>query len=191
MFPQKGATIPEIRFNCFSEPWEKRKLSCVSERITRKNTNNESSLPLTASAQHGLIDQKQFFNHQIASRDMSGYYLLMNGEFAYNKSYTADYPWGTVKRLDRYEMGALSTLYIVFRPTDIVSEYLVHFYDTSLWHSEVAMIATEGARNHGLLNISSDDFFETNIIVPKSKEEQTAIGNFFRSLDDLIRLHGQ
>lgn len=84
------------------------------ERVTRKNENRESELPLTISAQYGLIDQNEFFDKRIASRDVSGYYLLKKGEFAYNKSTSSDAPWGAVKRLDRYEMGVLSTLYIVF-----------------------------------------------------------------------------
>jgi type I restriction enzyme S subunit len=89
-------------------------LNDISERITRKNTNNESSLPLTVSAQYGLINQNDFFNSRIASKDVSGYYLIKNGEFAYNKSSSDGYPFGAVKRLDRYKMGVLSTLYIIF-----------------------------------------------------------------------------
>jgi len=186
MFPKIGVYMPEIRFAEYTSAWERRPLNNIVERINRKNSNHESFLPLTISAQNGLIDQREFFTHQVASRDMSGYYLLLNGEFAYNKSYTSGYPWGAVKRLDRYDKGALSTLYIVFKPTDVDSEYLVHYYDTSLWHSEIAMIATEGARNHGLLNIQPSAFFQTTVIMPESKEEQAAIGDFFRNLDTLI-----
>ena len=62
--------------------WEKRKLGEVAHRVIRKNEGNQSDLPLTISAQHGLVDQRDYFNNQVASRDMSGYYLLENGEFA-------------------------------------------------------------------------------------------------------------
>ena len=107
------------------------------ERVTRKNENLESELPLTISAQYGLIDQNEFFDKRIASRDVSGYYLLKKGEFAYNKSTSSDAPWGAVKRLDRYEMGVLSTLYIVFalkEDGNIDSDFLVSYYDTDCWH---------------------------------------------------------
>ena len=180
---------PEIRFAGFTDDWEQRKLGEVVERITRKNLNLESRLPLTISAQDGLISQTEFFDKQVASKNISGYYLIENGEFAYNKSYSNGYPWGAIKRLDKYKNGVLSTLYIVFNPIDVDSQFLVSYFDTTFWHSEIAEIAVEGARNHGLLNIPVMDFFRIKIKIPKSKEEQTQIGNFFKQLDDTIALH--
>lgn len=129
------------------------------------------------------------FNKQVASRDVTGYFLVKNGEFAYNKSYSNGYPWGAIKRLDKYEMGVLSTLYIVFKPTAINSQFLVSYYETTRWYREVSKNAAEGARNHGLLNISPNDFFNTLLTIPKSAEEQQQIGSFFKQLDDTIALH--
>jgi type I site-specific deoxyribonuclease specificity subunit len=180
--------IPDYRFKNYTEPWEEKKLGEIVERITRKNKNLESDLPLTISAQYGLIDQETFFNKKVASKDVSGYYLLKKGEFAYNKSYSSDYPWGAVKRLDNYEMGVLSTLYIVFRPNSIDSDFLAVYYDSPKWYKEVSMRAAEGARNHGLLNISPQDFFDTELIFPVNQSEQTAIGSFFQDIDQLISL---
>ena len=191
MFPQDGEKVPEIRFDGFTEEWERRSLNSIVKRVTRKNKNLESSLPLTISAQHGLVDQNTFFNKQVASKDVSGYYLVKKGEFAYNKSYSSGYPWGAIKRLDNYDMGVLSTLYIVFQPVNIVSDFLVTYYDTNLWHKEVSMRAAEGARNHGLLNISAQDFFETELIISTNTEEQARIGCYFKQLDDTIALHKQ
>lgn len=178
--------MPGLRFRGFYDAWEQRKLSDLTERVTRKNKNNESSRPLTISAQNGLIDQNDFFGKQIASRDVSGYFLVKNGEFAYNKSYSNGYPWGVIKRLDNYDMGVLSTLYIVFRPINISSQFLVYYYDTSIWHKEIAKNAAEGARNHGLLNITPVDFFGTSLVIPNSIEEQQKIGLLFKQLDNLI-----
>lgn len=183
------ASYPQLRFKGFTDPWEERKLSSISERVTRKNKNNESTLPLTISAQDGLVDQNDFFNKQVASRDVTGYFLVKNGEFAYNKSYSNGYPWGAIKRLDKYDMGVLSTLYIVFRPTKINSQFLVSYYDTTRWYREVSKNAAEGARNHGLLNIAPTDFFNTLLVVPKIVDEQQKIGSFFKQLDDTIALH--
>ena len=162
------------------------------DRVVRKNTNNESTLPLTISAQYGLVDQITYFNNRVASRDVSNYYLVLNGEFAYNKSTSDGYPFGAVKRLDLYEKGVLSTLYIVFAPKkeqQIDSDYLTVFFDTDRWHKGVAERAAEGARNHGLLNISAEDFFDIDLSVPKDIVEQKLIGAFIRQLDNLITLH--
>ena len=189
-YVRPATRIPSALLHVVPMPaWEQRKLGDIAERVTRKNENNESDLPLTISAQHGLIDQRLFFNAQVASRDMSGYYLLRQGEFAYNKSTSADSPWGAIKRLTRYEKGCVSTLYICFALLNANPDYLVTYYETNRWHKAVQMIAAEGARNHGLLNIAPDDFFDTMVSLPESQAEQQTIGAFFSRLDSLITLH--
>lgn len=192
MFPQAGETKPRVRFKGFKEDWKKSKLNQLANRITRKNKKLETQLPLTISAIDGLISQDSFFNDIVASSNLSGYYLIREGEFAYNKSYSNGYPFGVVKRLEKYNMGALSTLYIVFAlNTNILSDYVAYFFDTTLWHNEVAKSAAEGARNHGLLNINTDDFLGIEILFPPSLSEQRQIASFFRSLDTQIFLETQ
>ena len=186
MFPKVGENVPRVRFLGFTEPWAQVALEYIAERVTRKNTKLESTLPLTISAQHGLIDQTEFFNKQVASRDVSDYFLIKKGEFAYNKSYSNGYPWGAVKRLDEYEKGVLSTLYIVFKPIYVDSEFLVQYYEADNWHTEIIKYAAEGARNHGLLNITPTNFFKTVLAIPSTREEQKVTGSFFETLDKQI-----
>lgn len=172
--------------------WEQRKLGELVERITRKNQDLVSELPLTISAQYGLIDQNEFFDKRVASKDVSGYYLIKNGEFAYNKSTSTEAPWGAIKRLDCYENGVLSTLYIIFgikEDVPVDSDFLASYYSTNLWHKGIHEIAAEGARNHGLLNIAPADFFETKLMIPQDVEEQKKIGKYFTMLEALITLH--
>ena len=188
----KNKKTPAIRFKGFTDDWEQRKLWNIVERVTRKNKNLESTLPLTISAQYGLINQNEFFDKRIASKDVSNYYLVHKGEFAYNKSTSADAPWGAIKRLDRYEGGVLSTLYIVFKIADeskVDSDYIASYYDSTLWYKGIHAIAAEGARNHGLLNIAPADFFEIDLLMPKDITEQKKIGNYLKNLDHLITLH--
>ena len=185
----KEGRVPQIRFAGFTDPWEQRKLGELARRVTRKNTERESDLPLTISAQYGLIDQRVFFNNQVASKDMSGYFLLRKGEFAYNKSTSSDSPWGAIKRLVKYDKGCVSTLYICFELLEADPDYLVTYYETNRWHNAVQLIAAEGARNHGLLNIAPDDFFETQLTIPSNRAEQARIGSCFMQLDHLITLH--
>ena len=158
-----------------------------TERVKRKNKYNLSKLPLTISAKYGLVDQITFFNKIVASTDMSNYYLLKKGEFAYNKSYSNDYPWGAIKRLDNYEQGVLSALYICFATQDNVeSDFILQYFESPKWHKSVSEIAVEGARNHGLLNISVQDFFQTYHYVPKEKKEQTKIATLLYLIDERI-----
>mgnify|MGYP002726903154 FL=1 len=107
-----------------------KKLGEIAERVTRKNKNNETPLPLTISSKDGLVDQVTYFNKTVASKDMSGYHLLKNGEFAYNKSYSVGYDFGSIKRLDKYPMGALSTLYICFSIKNFDSDFMKVYFDS-------------------------------------------------------------
>ena len=177
---------PKLRFPSFDEPWKAEKLSDFAERVTRKNTNNETSLPLTISSKDGLVDQISYFNKTVASKDMSGYYLLKNGEYAYNKSYSVGYDFGSVKRLDRYDMGALSTLYICFALKKHDSDFIKAYFDSLKWYREIYMISAEGARNHGLLNVPTDEFFDTKHYIPMDLAEQRKIANFMIALERRI-----
>lgn len=189
---EKKDKAPQIRFKRYTDDWEQRKLGDLVDRVTRKNQDLVSELPLTISAQYGLIDQNEFFDKRVASKDVRGYYLIKNGEFAYNKSTSIDAPWGAIKRLDRYENGVLSTLYIVFGIKEnnfVDSDFLVSYYSTNLWHKGIHKIAAEGARNHGLLNIAPADFFKTELMIPQDIGEQKKIGKYFTKLEALITLH--
>ena len=154
---------PNRRFEGCSEPLSTYKMKDFCFRITDKNKDNKCSLVLTIAAQYGLVDQESFFNKSVASENLTGYYILNKGDFAYNRSYSSGYAWGAVKRLDNYSEGVLSTLYVCFRADESIvnSDYLSYYFESSKWHKEVSDISGEGARNHGLLNISVSDYFNT------------------------------
>ena len=177
---------PKLRFPGFDEPWRVERLSDFADRVTRKNSKNETDLPLTISSKDGLVDQVSYFNKTVASKDMSGYYLLKNGEFAYNKSYSVGYDFGSIKRLDRYPMGALSTLYICFALKKHDSDFIKAYFDSLKWYREIYMISAEGARNHGLLNVPTDEFFDTKHYLPENTEEQRKIADFLITLEHRI-----
>ena len=173
----------KLRFDDFDEEWKIVKLKDIVERVTRRNSDLQSNLALTISAEYGLIDQEKFFNKIVASKSLKNYYLIKNGEFAYNKSYSSGYPFGAIKRLNDYDRGALSTLYICFKPTNVDSDFLQEYFETTMWYKEIYKIAVEGARNHGLLNIAVGDFFNTKHIIPQSIEEQQEIANFLKTIN--------
>ncbi len=179
---------PKLRFPGFDEPWRAIKLREFAERVTRKNSSNESDLPLTISSKDGLVDQISYFNKTVASKDMSGYYLLKNGEYAYNKSYSVGYDFGSIKRLDRYPLGALSTLYICFALTKFNSDFIHTYFDSLKWYKEIYMISAEGARNHGLLNVPTDEFFETQHILTENAGEQEKIAQFISLVERRIKV---
>ena len=132
------------------------------------------------------MNQVSYFNKTVASKDMSGYYLLLNGEYAYNKSYSVGYDFGSIKRLDRYPMGALSTLYICFALKKHDSDFIKAYFDSLKWYREIYMISAEGARNHGLLNVPTNEFFETKHYLPQNLNEQRKIADFIIALEHRI-----
>ena len=168
--------------------WEEARFKNKFSRLTRKNMEGNTNV-LTISAQYGLINQESFFNKSIASENTTNYFLLRNGEYAYNKSYSNGYPYGALKRLEKYESGIVSPLYICFSAIEQnkCPEFYIQYFEAGKMNSEIKAIAQEGARNHGLLNISVDDFFNTFIIVPPLAEQEK-IAEILQTQDKVIEL---
>ena len=179
---------PMCRIEGFEQALSTYKMSDFSSRIATKNKDSKCSLVLTIAAQYGLVNQESFFNKSVASENLTGYYLLHKGEFAYNRSYSAGYDWGTVKRLDNYDEGVLSTLYICFKINETIvdSDYLAYYFESTKWHRGLSDIAGEGARNHGLLNVSMTDYFNTKHRFPVI-EEQKAIAKMLNTIAEKER----
>lgn len=168
--------------------WEETRFNKKFSRINRKNTEGNTNV-LTISAQYGLINQEEFFNKSVASEDKSTYFLLRNGEYAYNKSYSSGYPFGALKRLERYDSGVVSPLYICFATTseNKCPDFYSQYFEAGKMNSEIQAFAQEGARNHGLLNISVDDFFNSILIAPPLAE-QKKIAEILAAQDKVIAL---
>ena len=185
MFPQKGETTPRLRFPGFTGEWEEKVMSDVFTRRTEKNAEDNKNV-LTISAQYGLISQLEFFKKSVSAADVTGYYLLHKGDFAYNKSSSQGKPVGAIKPLKLYEKGAVSTLYIVFRCKDPNAiGFWEQYFDAGIFDNEIMSIAQEGARNHGLLNVPTNDFFGLNILSP-SPAEQQKIAECLSAMDNMI-----
>lgn len=185
---QKQALMQQLlsgkrRLPGFSEPWAWADFADVFSRVKTKNAEGNTNV-LTISAQHGLISQVEYFNKTVASDDVRGYTLLQRGDFAYNKSYSDGYPIGAIKPLDRYDSGIVSSLYICFRlaKRGFDHDFFRHYFEAGLFNREIAAIAQEGARNHGLLNVSVAEFFETSLHIPQP-DEQAAIAKIINAAE--------
>lgn len=173
----------------YQAEWQPYVLSSLVNRVTRKNSENQTNIPLTMSARDGLIDQESYFNKTVASSDLSNYTLLYQGEFAYNHSSSKGYDYGAIHRLTKLSCGAVTPLYFCFSIKDqanIDSDFLAYYFESQKWTREVASICSKGARQHGALNISVDDFFNIVIYAPPSIEEQRQIVNIASSIDNTI-----
>lgn len=185
LFPQNGEKTPRLRFPGFEGEWEEKKISDVFSRRSEKNSENNKNV-LTISAQYGLISQLDFFKKSVSASDVTGYYLLHKGDFAYNKSSSQGKPVGAIKPLKLYDKGVVSTLYICFRCKDSNAiGFCEQYFDAGIFDKEIMSIAQEGARNHGLLNVPTRDFFNLVVKMPIPSEQQT-IASFLSEFDSLI-----
>lgn len=177
------------RLKGFGGEWKESKLSDLFDRVTRKNTEGNTTV-VTISAQRGFVRQTDFFNKNIASEITDNYFLVEKGEFCYNKSYSNGYPWGATKRLTDFEKAVVTTLYICFGVKDgrkTNSEFFEQYFGANLLDKGLTKIAHEGGRAHGLLNVTPSDFFSLKITVP-SYEEQAAIAQVLQAADKEIQL---
>ncbi|MDP3462482.1 MAG: restriction endonuclease subunit S [Bacteroidales bacterium] len=172
------------RLKGFGGELKEKKLSELFERVTRRNDEGNTNV-VTISAQRGFVRQTDFFNKNIASEITDNYFLVEKGEFCYNKSYSNGYPWGATKRLNDFEKAVVTTLYICFRVKDeklTNPEFFEQFFGANHLDKGLTKIAHEGGRAHGLLNVTSSDFFSLKITVP-TYEEQTAIAQVLKAAD--------
>ena len=188
----KSGKVPrgykKTKIGIFPVEWEEKKFKTMFYRLQRKNEECNTNV-LTISAQYGLINQGDFFNKEVASDDKSNYYLINKGEWAYNKSYSSGYPFGAIKRLEKYDKGIVSPLYICFSQTqeNKCPDFYLQYFENGLLDKEIKAIAQEGARNHGLLDMGIDDFFNTTIIVPPVDAQQK-IAEILQTQDRIIEL---
>ena len=172
----------------FDEEWREVQINEIFKAVRRKNTKGISRV-LTASGEYGLIDQTKYFNRSVVGKSIEGYFHLHKGEFAYNRSSMNGYPYGAIKRLDEYEEGVLSTLYICFAPArnDCCSDFYKHLFEGGILNEQLRKVVHVGARAHGLLNVTLHDFFSLKVVCP-TIEEQEKIAEFLNLVDEEIHL---
>ena len=188
MFPKGGSLYPEIRFAGFTNHWEQRKLGELASKRIEKNTNGIKET-FTNSAEHGVVSQLDYFDHDITNDANIGNYSVVHpDDFIYNPRISAVAPCGPINRNKLDRNGVMSPLYTVFSVDDTIDKlYLEHYFKTSRWHQFMFLEGNSGARSDRF-SISDSIFFEMPIQCPVL-EEQELIASFFGRLDSLITLH--
>ena len=184
MFPKNGASVPEIRFKGFTDPWEQRKFSDITFPAGEKNRDNLPLESYSITNEHGFIPQDEKFENGGTMReaDKRMYYIVSPNSFAYNP---ARINVGSIGYQNTGKDVIVSSLYEVFKTSDDVDDRLLwHWFKSPDFQKLIFQLQEGGVR----LYFYYDKLCMGTVSLP-SLEEQRKIGQLFDSLDTLITLH--
>ncbi len=178
---------PQIRFAGFDDAWEQRKLSSITEEVTR--TDPESTAPvMMITANNGFIEQSDRYAFNNAGESLKKYIVLEKGEMAYNHGASKLRPYGSCFALTTAENARIPFVYHCFSVGENDPEFVSMELNGSRVENQLRRIVSSGARMDGLLNISYEEYSSVELMIP-SIPEQHALADYFRRLDNLITLH--
>jgi type I restriction enzyme S subunit len=182
----KPALVPKLRFPEFrgAEGWKFIPLNRLAIRAKQKNRDEKIDRVLTNSAELGVIDQRDYFDKDIATQGkLEGYFFVELGSYVYNPRISSTAPVGPISK-NKIGTGVMSPLYTVFKFKDDRNDFYEHFFKTTGWHTYMRQASSTGAR-HDRMAISSDDFMAMPLPAPSTAEQQK-IAVCLSSADDLI-----
>jgi type I restriction enzyme S subunit len=191
MKKSKRTLTPKLRFPEFrKEPgWNEVPLEKIAERTTTKNLDGSIARVLTNSAEHGVLDQRDYFDKDIANAgNIDGYYIVDFGDYVYNPRISTLAPVGPISR-NNIGKGVMSPLYTVFRFTDKNTDFYQYYFKTASWHLYLRRVSSMGAR-HDRMSITTGDFMAMPVPTPLPQEQQK-IADCLSSLDGLIAAEGR
>ena len=189
MFPKNGASVPEIRFKGFTDPWEQRKLEEYLEVSSQKNFEGIYTKEdvLSVSGDFGIVNQIEFQGRSFAGASVANYGVVETGDIVYTKSPLKSNPYGIIKA-NKGKNGIVSTLYAVYKPKQSVNPEFVQIYfeQDARMNNYMHPLVNKGAKND--MKVSAENALKGQIVFPDIKEQRT-ISEFFRNLETLITLH--
>ena len=175
---------PRIRFKGFAEDWEQRKFSDITYLSGIKNKENKPYESYSISNEFGFIPQDEQFENggTMKTADKSMYYIVSKNSFAYNP---ARINVGSIGYYDKPDNVIVSSLYEVFKTTDIVNDkFLWHWFKSNQFNRLIEKYQEGGVR----LYFYYDKLCKGTIELPAIKE-QNKISNLLDDLDIYITLH--
>ena len=201
MFPKNGQKNPEIRFDGFTDDWEQRKFKDVFDGLqnntfSRADLNYESGAVKNVHYGDVLIKFGDFID---VSKDELPFITDESQTTKYNSSFLQD---GDIIIADTAEdstvgkcseivgfqgVKLLSGLHTIpCRPKEkYAPKFMGYYINSDAYHKQLIPLM-QGIK---VTSISKSALQETDMILPKSFEEQAQIGEYFSNIDHLITLH--
>ena len=182
MFPPNGASVPEIRFKGFTDPWEQRKLKELYFQLTERNTD---LLPYQKTLSVATMSFKTDGNGA-ADTSLANYKRLRTGDIAFEGHTSKEFRYGRFVLNDVGD-GIMSPRFSALRP---LHEMPINFWKYYIHYEPIMRKVLVNSTKAGTMmnELVINDFLQGSILVP-SMAEQQAIGRFFKQLDTLITLH--
>ena len=182
MFPKKGMTVPEIRFDGFTDDWEQRKLGSLLNE-TREKTKVENEDTLLSCAIDGMYLNSELFSHFRGSSNI-GYLKVKKNDLILSAQ---NLHLGNCNVNLRFEHGIISPAYKVYEFVDCDPLFMQAWVKQDSTKKFFLKASTEGA-SVCRKNIVWDELYKQTLPIPKLKEQEK-IGQYFNNLDHLITLH--
>ena len=162
--------------------WEEKKLGEVLVKNSKKNKNQEFKLVQSVSNKRGFVNQDEYFEDRIiASKDLSNYYVIQKGDFAYNPSRI---DVGSLAYKFDNNTSVISPLYISFKAvvSSLVDSFLLEWFTTQQFTRQMNSSFEGSVRN----TLSYESLRKIDITFP-CIEEQTKIAHFLSAIDKKIK----
>lgn len=179
MFPKEGMDVPEIRFNEFSEPWERRKLG---EYFKERSESAPEGELLSVTINSGIKKTSDLDRQDNSNEDKSKYKKVCIGDIAYNSMRM----WQGASGYSPYE-GIVSPAYTVLIPNEKVDSKCVSYLFKSTDMIRMFRINSQGLTSD-TWNLKYPTLSEIVIPLAKDVGEQKKIAAYFSHLDNLIAL---
>ena len=196
MFPQNGASVPEIRFKGFTDPWEQRKLAELTKTITTgKSVNSDEGE--VSDGDIGVLKTScvsyDRFNSSESKPVVKSEQQLV--KCAVEKDSVIVSRMNTPERVGA--CGYVSTDFPnLFLPDrlwklkfqDTVDTYFVYMMLVSSAYKEKITSMASGTSG-SMYNIPKETFLNLQLVIPAKIDEQKQLGKILKKIDTLITLH--
>ena len=191
MFPENGSPYPEIRFKGFTDAWEQRKFSELTEIRSASRVHKEewqsSGVPFYRSsdvmaALNGTENEKAFISEELYEKLSAVSGKLEKGDILVTGGGSVGKPYIVPNNEPLYTKDA--DLLWVKNNEKLVPYFIYTFFFSPAFSDYLNSVSHVGTIAHYTIT----QLEETPITLPCVSEQQK-IGDYFRNIDSLITLH--
>lgn len=183
---------PKLRFKADDgsqfPDWEEKKIGDIFSKVKDKNKDGQNQNVITNSAEFGLINQRDFFDKDIAvDGKTENYTVIKTGDFVYNPRKSKQAPYGPFNCYQLEEDGIVSPLYTCLRPKGNADDKYLHWYfQSGSWYRFIYENGAQNGARHDRVGMTDSLMQGIPVYLPQVVEEQQKIAEFLSTIDTVI-----